>query len=269
MFVLLARQARVGVILRRGPTEWWRVSQWDTMLDRFEGGQWFRGRMWPDKCDVSPNGKLFMYFAGKYGPRSIERGYTSTWIAVSRPPYLTALALWPVGDTWGGRGVFADDQTVVIATDGRAEHHHHPDHPPGPLRVVEYGALQKEDPLRCVVPCWQSGWSGVPAPGTATRCKELRKPCGGLTLGQEVRSDYFPSRRRTLYTLYRSDGEAIALFEAHWADWDQRGRLVATVGGRVLAGEFTKNNGLLWRQLAVLNEEQPARLEAPSWAQRW
>ena len=30
MFVLLARQASVGVILRRGPTDWWRVTRWDT-----------------------------------------------------------------------------------------------------------------------------------------------------------------------------------------------------------------------------------------------
>ena len=36
MFVYLARQAHVGVILRRGPTEWWRVTLWDTRSDSFE-----------------------------------------------------------------------------------------------------------------------------------------------------------------------------------------------------------------------------------------
>jgi hypothetical protein len=60
MFILLARQASVGVVIRRGPTEWWRVTRWDTLRDRFEGGQWFRGRMYPEKCDLSPDGKLFL-----------------------------------------------------------------------------------------------------------------------------------------------------------------------------------------------------------------
>jgi hypothetical protein len=48
MQVLLARQPSVGVILRRGPTQWWRVTLWETRRDRFEGGQWFRGRIYRD-----------------------------------------------------------------------------------------------------------------------------------------------------------------------------------------------------------------------------
>jgi hypothetical protein len=103
MFVLLAKQASVGVILRRGgPSLWWHVTLWDTAQDSFESGQWFRGRIYPEKCDVSPNGKLFIYFAGKFRPRDVATGYDRTWIAVSRPPYLTALALWPVGDMTRG-----------------------------------------------------------------------------------------------------------------------------------------------------------------------
>jgi hypothetical protein len=85
-----------------------------------------------------------------------------------------------------------------------------------------------------------------------------------------VPADYFrPSRRRTLYTLYRPEGDPVALFEAQWADWDQRGRLVATVGGRVFAGKLSRKHQLVWRQLAALHEQRPARLEAPAWAARW
>lgn len=82
----------------------------------FESGQWFRGRIYPEKCDVSPDGKLLIYFAGKFSPRAREKGYDRTWIAVSRPPYLTALAMWLIGDTWGGQGLFLDDRSVLIAT---------------------------------------------------------------------------------------------------------------------------------------------------------
>jgi hypothetical protein len=255
MFVLLARQSRVGVVMRRGPSEWWRITRWDTERDAFEGGQWFRGRMYPDKCDVSPDGKLFAYFAGKHRTQDIS----TTWTAVSRPPYLTALALWPVGDTYSSSGVFLDNQTLLVGAIGE----HDPEHPPGPLRLV---ADRRQRPARC----WESGWEGILAPGATSRYGEFRKPCGDLILGREVPADYFrPSRRRTLYTLYRRNGESIALFEAHWADWDQSGRLVATAGGRVVEGKLARNGKLLWKQLASMNEERPQRMQAPEWAQRW
>jgi hypothetical protein len=265
MFVLLAPQANIGVILRRGPTEWWRVTLWDTKRDRFDGGHWFRGRMYPDKCDLSPDGRLLIYFAGKFRQRDVARGYHSTWTAVSRPPYLTALALWPIGDTWGGRGVFLDERTVLVATSSPSfDAKHHPDHPPGPLRVVECCSLKKDDPRRDAVPCWQNGWNRILTPQATS---EYRKTCGELILGRDFSSHHYPSRRRTLYTVYR--GKPVALFEAHWADWDQRGRLVATVGGRVFAGKLKKNDKLVWRELKAMNDERPSRMEAPPWAQHW
>jgi hypothetical protein len=285
MFVHLARKAHVGVILRRGPTQWWRVTLWDTRRDTFEGGQWFRGQLYPDKCDVSPDGKLFVYFGGKFSHRAEAKGYRTTWTAVSRPPYLTALALWPMGGTWGGDGVFLDDRTVRLSTtspDYGAPHH--PDHPPGPLRVLGFGALKKGDPWYEAVPSCQSGWRGMLAPTQPkhyTSYAAWRKTSGDLTLERETACEMdhpggtvyhverYPSRRRSLYTLYRPDGETAALFEAHWADWDQQGRLVATVGGRVLEGDLTRKNKLRWHQLASMHEERPTPLEAPTWAQHW
>jgi hypothetical protein len=45
MFVLLAPEASAAVVIRRGPSQWWRVTLWDTRTDRFEGGQrWPYGR---------------------------------------------------------------------------------------------------------------------------------------------------------------------------------------------------------------------------------
>jgi len=87
-----------------------------------------------------------------------------------------------------------------------------------------------------------------------------------LGLGAE---GHFSSPRRSLYTLSPADGEPITSFEAHWADLDQQGRLVATVGGRMLAGKLKKGGKPLWRQLAAMQEEQPTRMEAPEWAQHW
>ena len=41
--VFVARQAPVGLILRRGPTRWFQLILWDTKKDRFQRGQWFHG----------------------------------------------------------------------------------------------------------------------------------------------------------------------------------------------------------------------------------
>ena len=276
MVNVIVRQA-----LRRGPTRWFHVTLWDTGQDRFESGQWFRGRIYPEKCDVSPDGKLFIYFAGRFRARDVDKGYDRTWIAVSRPPYLTALMLWPVGDTWGGNGVFLDDRSVRIGTYGK----HHPDHPPGPLQVVEYHSLKAGDPQLNAVPGWRSGWEGTLVPKPRNRnfpeYSTWRKASGRLILerdasrpntwGELSYEEYFshPLRRGSLYALHRAEGELIAKFQAHWVDFDQQGRLVATVGGRVFAGEVTKSGGLRWRQLAAMHEEQPTQMEAPKWAQAW
>jgi hypothetical protein len=261
MLVLLAREANVGVIIRRGPTKWWRLTLWDTWLDRFTAGQWFHGQMYPDQCDLSPDGKLFIYFAGKFRDREVVKGYGRTWTAVSRPPYLTALALWPMGNTWGGQGIFLDKSTVLLTTSSMSYGaKHHPDHPPGPLSVVEYHTLREDDPRRQALPSWRSGWEKA-------RVGSLqKKTSGGLSI--ETARDV-PDGHPSTYTLYQDEGKPLATFKANWADWDRQGRLVATIGGRVLGGKLSRGQGLVWRQLAAMNEEKPAAMETAEWAQRW
>ena len=41
MLVLLAKEASVGVILRRGPTRWWHVTLWNTREDLLSMGSGF------------------------------------------------------------------------------------------------------------------------------------------------------------------------------------------------------------------------------------
>ena len=249
MFVHLAREADVGVIMRRGPTNWWHLTLWNTRSDRFEKGQWFRGRVYPEKCDVSPDGKLFVYFAGKFKGH-LPGGYDDTWTAVSRSPYFTALALWTLGGTWQGGGIFKDNQTVTI-NQGKE----HPNHPSGPLSVVEWWPGAKNSYL--------AGWVDGAPEGQPLR-RAWRKTNGDVTL---ERSAIDPWGKPSNSRVYRDIERPIAEFEAHWADFDQRGRLVATAGGRVLEGKLTKKNALEWRELAAFHEERPERTEAPEWAQ--
>jgi len=106
-------------------------------------------------------------------------------------------------------------------------------------------------------------------PDESTRLTKWRKPCGNLILACDGPVDFDGPPRRAGYTLLRPNGAPVAAFEAHWADWDQRGRLVAAVGGRILASKLTKARRLVWRQLVDLHEENFEPIEAPQWAQRW
>ena len=132
LFVVLAREAPVGVILRRGPAAWYHVVLWHTDTDLFEHGAWFKGRIYEERCDLSPDGQLFLYFALQ-GSRW-RTSYRGTWTAVSRPPWLHALVLWPQGDTWGGGGRFVGKRKVALWTGMPLVTH--PDHPLVGLEAV-------------------------------------------------------------------------------------------------------------------------------------
>src|SRR5215813_4344083 len=67
-----------------------------------------RGRIYERRCDLSPSGERLIYFAATY------KAPYATWTAVSRPPFLTAVALWPKGDAWGGGGLFAKEKEILL-----------------------------------------------------------------------------------------------------------------------------------------------------------
>ena len=63
LFVIRAREAPLAVIFRRGPSKQVRLISWNTDTDDFEGGQWFKGRIYERRCDLSPDGRYLIYFA--------------------------------------------------------------------------------------------------------------------------------------------------------------------------------------------------------------
>ena len=84
LWVLLAREEHVGVVFRRGPSKQVMLIKWNTRNDSFDFGQWFKGRIYERRCDVSPNGELLIYFAAKQKPPLYS------WTAISKPPFFTA-----------------------------------------------------------------------------------------------------------------------------------------------------------------------------------
>ncbi len=89
-----------------------------------------------------------IYFTQKINSRSLEdKEYTYAWTAISRPPYLTALALWPKGDCWHGGGLFETNKQVWL-------NHHpsqakpHPNHKPKGIKVIDNPhACGEDDPV--------------------------------------------------------------------------------------------------------------------------
>jgi len=108
LYVLLARKAQVGVIFRRGPSKQVQLIKWDLQDDVFEKGQWFKGRIYERRSDLSPDGKFLIYFAAKY------KGPLQSWTAICNPPFLTAIALWPKGDGWNGGGIFVSSRGILL-----------------------------------------------------------------------------------------------------------------------------------------------------------
>ena len=109
--ILLAREARVGVVIRRGPSKKVCTVLWDRRNDQFRVGQWLNGRIYERRSDISPDGKYLIYFAMNGRWQSEAKG---SWTAISRAPYLKAIAIFPKGDCWNGGGLFTDKATYWL-----------------------------------------------------------------------------------------------------------------------------------------------------------
>ena len=109
--VLLARDAEVGVVIRRGPAKKVCTIHWDRRNDTFDVGQWLNGKIYERRSDLSPDGKYLIYFAMNGRWHTESKG---SWTAISRAPYLKAVAMFPKGDCWNGGGLFLDKTTYWL-----------------------------------------------------------------------------------------------------------------------------------------------------------
>ena len=113
--VLLASHAPVGLVIRRGPSKCVATVLWDRRRDEFKLGQWLKGRIYERRSDLSPDGKFAIYFAmnGKWSSES-----QGSWTAISRAPYLKAIAFFPKGDGWHGGGLWTGENTYWLNDGG-------------------------------------------------------------------------------------------------------------------------------------------------------
>jgi hypothetical protein len=307
LFGIPARNAPRIALLRRGPSKWTRLILWQVEEDRFEEGQWFHGRIYEHRSALSPDGQLFVYFAQQLHRRSsMDPTYTYAWTAVSRPPYLTALALWPKGDCWNGGGVFASDATLQL------NHSHaqpHPKHPATGLHVVAgqanpwFDEMTEDEPISSVIR-ESLGWRLVQPGRIEDKREQFRRELQGENVGPDGKRrrlilqmtmptmferPHLAGRWHLRWTFYGVDynqlgdssvcdyvlrdeqtGEETLLPDVSWADWDQRGRLAFTRDGALYAiapDEVAQVASAV--PLRDFNDQRPTALKSPLWAKRW
>lgn len=219
-FVLPAARAPGGVVLYRRSNRTTYVLQLDRE-DRLHRGSRFYGRLFPERCDVSPDGKLMVYFAMR-GRKTGSAAEPSTWTAVCSPPWLKAHLFCPNGSTWGGGGVFLEDQRLVVI-----------DNPedPGVREVKGYRLVRNTSELSLAER--QLLKHKVNPPSVAIHAHpSARKDAPFITRRRKdgVASGYDAFD----HELRRGDGAefpgAESIILANWAGWDSRGRLLAAWG---------------------------------------
>jgi hypothetical protein len=288
--VTLARHAPLAVIFRTGGTDWTRLILWHTDTDEFELGQWFKG--WLYLPDLSPDGSLLIYGARKFKisiARQNEFGYC--WTAISRPPYLTALALWPAAKPprdlfldFEGGGLFVDASTVWLNHSPLLASAH-PSHRPKPdLKVIVPSQVNGElwhSESGDFYPWWffsrlEIGWT-VAQRLSYHRIDDrrvgvpwiLKRPWLEAQKILEYYHDYGYGGEGRFYRLFDPSTDSGELLpDVEWADFDRGGRLAFSKAGALFVcppGEPLAKA----RLLADFTMQKFEPIVAPGWATKW
>ena len=272
--VLLARRAPVGIIFRRGPSNWVQLIKWNTKTDKFEAGHWLHGHIYAGRSDLSPDGSLLIYFARKMNRKQQEnREYTYAWTAISKPPYLTALALWPKGDCWHGGGLFETNNRVML--NHRPEDSKpHPNHLPKGVRVKPNpDAAGEDDPIE-IPRSERDGWVFTQWLQYDYKRRVTVKPCifekrhPNKRLVLIVAKSFARNQEAWTCEILDSMQNRLTVGTGTWADWDQQGQLVFAANGKLFRGAVKRDHVEL-KQVADFNSSKPVQFQAPKWAQRW
>lgn len=253
-----AAEAPVAVVLRRGPSRWVQMLRWDATADAFEAGQWLHGRI--VTFDVSPDGAHVLYYVSPHARRP-----PYSWVALSRPPLLTALAVWPMPDSRDTDCAFVDDRHIAIRPGATGRR---PTLAPG-FRLRRYALA--EGPYR-----WdwdwrmrRDGWTADVPPdhpaGWGCYFLPWSKPSPDGRAVLHLQNHQGGGRS---YQLDTPEG-ARPLPDATQADWDPRGRLVAGLAGRLAVLRPEPEGGFGVHVLVDLNDQRPEPVPPPPGADRW
>jgi hypothetical protein len=264
LHALLARDAPVGVVFRRGPSRLVCSILWKRDTDEFQIGQWLGGRIYERRADISPDGRHMIYFAmnGKWTPES--RG---SWTAVSRAPWLKAVVFVPWGNCWLGGGLFTSNRKFWV--NGGACH----DIPGGSGLAVDadykpQGSYGAECPSVYYRRLQRDGWTLRENMRTASEGLAIfEKPLpSGWTLRKYAHSDVDHPKGTGCYwdthEIEDSSGRRIERKKWEWAELD-RGSLVWAEGGCLFRAGVSEDGPGEARMLFDFNPLKFEAREAP------
>lgn len=266
--VLLASDAPIGVIIRRGPSKSVCTIGWDRRNDTFTLGQWLRGRIYERRSDLSPDGRHLIYFAMNGRWKSRTRG---SWTAISKAPYLKAIGLWAKGDCWHGGGLFLDERRFWL-NDGCG--HDQLIDPPRLKRLDkvpgETANFGGECPGVYYLRLQRDGWAlACPEQKTLDRAvTAFEKRFGSRWLLRKLAHatvDH-PPGKGCYYDEHELEhlptGRKIPLPDWEWADQDGS-RLVWVAGGKLFSGRLDHHELVDQRELRDFNDMAFEAIAAP------
>jgi len=275
LYVLVAANAEVALVFRRGPSDWWHLLHWDLHRRILTPGAWFHGNLYPRRSDISPDGRLFGYFALKTAAQS---EWPDAYCAVARVPWLEALVAWKTSGAWTWGCQFSENGELRIS--GCMEEKPFHSNFPSSFSI---NPMNADWPKRDVWNETKRGWrvaeqddplaASVPGQPNLVMRREQPSPGGGVVLGlihlgvdfrqpgiEGVQMEYF---------LQDTPDNVISLSQAVWADWDHQGRLLMATREGTL--EVCQCQGArldrVWSE--NLRDRTPDPQPAPSWASHW
>jgi hypothetical protein len=275
LYVILARSSPLAVVFRRGPSKQVLLASWNTANDKIELGQWFKGRIYERRCDLSPAGELLIYFAGKF------KKPIRTWTAVSRPPFLTALAFWPKGDGWGGGGEFISRSKLALNHGDGEMKLGEGFTVPRWLRVEPFGPQSGSGEDEPIWPARlrRDGWKMISYPtkvdfdSDATvrfqfsepviwrkanpKSKKLILQMSILGMSERGGDTYL-----TEHQVYDSSGRKDSLGRTEWADWSHDGDLLFAKNGALYRARRQGNQLTPLRKAVQVADLSPLKFEA-------
>jgi hypothetical protein len=191
-------------VFQRVRTKFFQLHVWKRGKDTFKRFGVFKGRLYPERSDITPNGRHFLYFA-MAGSAWAVPGTGGTWTALAEVGSMSAQSLWGIGDTWGGGGAFLSNKEYWLQ-----ESH-----------VNELRKLKDSAPLKRVLA------SKRPTPAHMSNEFALDK---GWTL----------VKARKGYRVESETEPALAFPDWEWAGWD-RNRLVWTQHGKLFGAPLERS----------------------------
>jgi len=236
LYAILAKEAPVAVVFRRGPSKVFATLGWNLNDDSFFVGQWLKGVINVDASSLSPDGKFLLYEAATYRSGDWRK---ECYTAISYSPYLHALDFYLHNTVESSGGFFISDHVAYLPASQDGLRY------PENRHLTKLNLLSSTDRWKLtehsnrfghyfVHGLLNSGWSEHL---NADRSISWRKPLSnGLILEKyPVRNE--ASARNQANRIIDSGGEPVLGGDSwEWADYDSpRKRIVFASAGKMFA----------------------------------